>query len=360
MAYKMIQVGTGGFGAWWCRHFLPPNIAEGLIEVVAAVDINPEALTNAQQGLGLRPDQCYTDLAKAFDENRADFCTVVVPPAFHEQVVDMALAHDMHILSEKPIADTLAGSLRIADKVQRAGKKMGVTMSHRFDQDKTTLREEIRSGRHGALDYLVCRFTCDCRQFASWGKFRHEIPDALMVEGAVHHLDFIADMTGALCDTIYAQTWNPAWGEFAGDSQGLVTMHFENGTRAFYEGAKTNAIGLNGWGQEYLRAECERATLIMDHRQVECFAYDPTRKGASAREGEGVEVPLLQQPKWSHVWLIDKFVRWLDGGEPMETNVQANLQSVALIFAAIESTRTGQPVRVQEFLANTRRELEQG
>ncbi|NLG52119.1 MAG: Gfo/Idh/MocA family oxidoreductase, partial [Chloroflexi bacterium] len=214
MAYKMIQVGTGGFGAWWCRHFLPPNIAEGLIEVVAAVDINPEALTNAQQGLGLRPDQCYTDLAKAFDENRADFCTVVVPPAFHEQVVDMALAHDMHILSEKPIADTLAGSLRIADKVQRAGKKMGVTMSHRFDQDKTTLREEIRSGRHGALDYLVCRFTCDCRQFASWGKFRHEIPDALMVEGAVHHLDFIADMTGALCDTLYAQTWNPAWGEF--------------------------------------------------------------------------------------------------------------------------------------------------
>src|SRR5579872_4400322 len=119
--YRMIQVGTGGFGGWWCKNFLPPNVKDGLIEVVAAVDLNPAALQNAREGLGLRDDQCYTDLKTAFDACRADFCTVVVPPAFHEEVVDMALAHDMHILSEKPIADTLAASVRIAEKVKRAG-----------------------------------------------------------------------------------------------------------------------------------------------------------------------------------------------------------------------------------------------
>jgi predicted dehydrogenase len=350
MAYRVIQVGTGGFGGVWCHRFLPPNVEEGRIEVVAAVDLLPEALANAREGLGLRDDQCYTDLRRAFDENRADFCTIVVPPAFHEEVVDAALAHDLHVLSEKPIADTLAASLRIADKVKQAGKKMGVTMSHRFDQDKTTLRQEIRSGRHGTLDYLVCRFTCDCRRFGSWGKFRHEIPDALMVEGAVHHLDLLADMTGSRCDTLYAQTWNPAWGKFGGDSQGLVMMRMENSVKVVYEGAKTNAVGLNGWGQEYIRAECEGATLIMSHRQIERFAYDPARKGAYAKEGEGEAVPLLEQPKWVNTWLIEKFCRWLDGGAPMETHVEANLQSVALIFAAIESSRTGQPVKVQEFL----------
>jgi len=40
----------------------------------------------------------------------------------------------------------------------------------------------------------------------------------------------------------------------------------------------------------------------------------------------------------------------LEGGPPMETNVLDNLQSVALVFAAIQSSRTGQPVRVQEML----------
>jgi len=358
MPYRVIQVGTGGFGSSWCRNFLPPNIKEGLIEVVAAVDINPEALKNAQKYLGLRADQCYTEIGRAFDKNRADFCTVVVPPAHHEEVVDQALAHDLHILSEKPIADTLAASLRIASKVKRAGKKMGVTMSHRFDQDKTTLRQEIHCGRHGALDYIICRFTCDCRKFASWGRFRHEIPDTLMVEGAVHHLDILADLAGAKCETIYAQTWNPRWGEFAGDSQGLVMMKMGNGRRAFYEGAKTNAVGLNGWAREYIRAECEKATLILNSRRLECFNYNSAKELTSSREGEGEEIPLLQQSKWSNTWLIEKFVRWLDGGEPMETNVEDNLQSVALIFAAIESSRTGQAVRVQEFLERARGEVE--
>jgi predicted dehydrogenase len=354
MAYRAILVGTGGFGNSWCRQFLPPNVRDGLVEVVAAVDLNPQALNNAREGLDLRADQCYTDLNQALDANRADFCIVVVPPAFHEQVVTAALEHDLHILSEKPIADTLEASVRIADKVRRTGKKMGVTMSHRFDQDKTTLREELRSGRHGALDYLVCRFTCDCRKFGSWGRFRHEIPDTLMIEGAVHHLDILADLAGAPCDTLYAQTWNPAWGEYAGDSQGLVLLHLGNGVRATYEGAKTNAVGLNGWAHEYFRAECEGATLILNHRHLERFPYDPVRQWAGGHEGEGEEIPLREQPKWANAWLIEKFVHWLDGGALMETNVEANLQSVALVFAAIESSRTGQPVKVQELLAKSR------
>ncbi len=357
MAYRMIQVGTGGFGGSWCRMFLPPNVRDGLIEVVAAVDINPEALNNAKEHLGLTDAQCYTDIRKAFDENEADFCTIVVPPAHHESVVDVALEHDLHILSEKPIADTLEGSVRIARKVKDAGKKMGVTMSHRFAQHKTTLRRAIRAGDYGPVDYIVFRFTCDCRKFASWGKFRHEIPDALMVEGAVHHLDIIADLAGAKCDTIYAQTWNPAWGEFAGDSQGLVMMHFENDARAFYEGAKTNAVGLNCWGREYIRAECEKATLVLRFHKVERFLHDPVNRINHAEPRDGEEIHLLEQPKWDNAWLIEKFVHWLDGGEPMETNVEDNLQSVALVFSAIESSRTGQPVKVQEFLSRAREKV---
>lgn len=354
MAYRVIQVGTGGWGAWWCEHFLPPNVREGLIEVVAAVDTNPNALENAKRHLGLADDRCFTDLARALDRCPADFLTVVVPPADHECVVDLALAHNLHILSEKPIADTLDASIRIADKVASAGKKMGVTMSHRFDQDKSTLRAQLRSGAHGALDYLVMRFTCNCRTYGSWGAFRHEIPDALMVEGAVHHLDILADLAGAKCDTLYAQTWNPKWGEFKGDSQGLVTMHFENGVRAVYEGAKTNAVSLNWWGREYIRAECEKSTVVMDHRAIEVFPHVPGKPWDDKRAGQGTAAPLLVQPKWANTWLIEKFVRWLDGGPPMETNVEDNLQSVALIFAAIQSSRTGQPVQVQDMLSEAR------
>lgn len=355
MAYRVIQIGTGGWGGTWCQRFLPPNITAGRIEVIAAADTNPEALANARAHLHLPETRCYTDLKRCLDENPAEFCTIVVPPSQHERVVDAALAHGLHILSEKPIADTLEASIRIADKVKRADRQMAVTMSHRFDQDKTTLREELRSGVYGPIDYLVCRFTCDCRQFGSWGAaFRHEMIDPLLIEGAVHHLDYLADFAAARCESIYAETWNPAWGSFGGDSQALITLRMANGVRATYEGAKTNAVSLNGWGQEYIRAECEEATLILDHRQLECFDYDPTGQNTAHREGEGRLLPLIKRGTWTNAWLIEQFCDSLDSGEPMATNVEDNLQSVAMVFGAIESSRTGKAVDVQAFLQRAR------
>lgn len=358
MPLKMIQVGTGGIGARWCRTFLPPFVERGDIEVVAAVDVVPEVLVNAQEGLGLQPSQCYTDLEQACREHDADFLTVVVPPAHHESVVDVALAHDLHILSEKPIADTLMASCRIAEKVSRAGKKMGVTMSHRFDQDKTTLREAVRDPASGELDYVMGRFHDDCRLWKAWGaEFRHTIPDPLLIEGAVHHLDILADLAGARCDRVYAETWNPRWGAYGGDSQALITMHFENGRRAFYEGALTNAVKLNGWGQEYFRAECEFATLVLSQRRVERFTYNPNATHTLGTEGQGEEIPLLERPFWAHQWLIEQFIDWLNGGPAMETAVDRNLESLAIVFGAIKSSRTGQPVAVQEYLEEVRAEV---
>lgn len=85
-------------------------------------------------------------------------------------------------------------------------------------------------------------------------------------------------------------------------------MHFENGVKAFYEGAQSNSVGLNGWRQEYIRAECERATLILSHRRLERFLHDPSQKQGNQLDRQGEEVPLLQQPAWSEVWLIQQFV----------------------------------------------------
>jgi predicted dehydrogenase len=357
MAYRVIQVGTGGFGERWCRDFLPPNVRDGLIQVVAAVNRSPESLENARRYLGLTTDQCYTDTRRAFHENRADFCTIVVPPGSHEEIVDLALEHDLHILCEKPTANTLEAAVRIANKVTAAGKKMAVTLSHRFDQDKTSLREEYRTGGYGKLDYIICNHTVDRRKYGSWGQFRSEIPEVQMVEGGVHYLDILADLAGAHCDMLFAQSWNPPWSEFKGDPQALITMHFENSTRAFIEMAATNAVELYPWRNELWRMECELGTLILDHRELEVFTYDPEKFGNRVRKGEGRKVPLIEQPKWHNAWLVEKFVRWLDGGEPMETNVEDALQSVALFEAAIHSSRTGQPVAVQEYLRNVREQI---
>ncbi len=347
MSKRAILVGVGSWGEWWCRDFLPPLMKEGRLEIAAVCEKDPARFAVAEQYLGVDESCCYTDVQRAFSENPADFCIIVVQPWYHEQIVDLALAHGMDILSEKPIADTLEGAVRIAGKVKKAGRKMGVTMSHRFDQDKTALRRELRSGRWGEVDYLIARFTCNLRQFGSWGEMRHRMEHPLIMEGAVHHLDILADLAGAPCRELYAQTWKPEWAEYAGDCNALIQMTFENGVRAFYEGAKSNAVTLNGWANEYIRAECREGTLILDQRQLSVYPY----KGYTGiTPGPGADrtiIPLPVQPKWANTWLLEQFTDWLEGGPAMETNVEDNLQSMALVSAAIKSSRCGRPVSVQ-------------
>jgi predicted dehydrogenase len=352
--YEAIQVGTGGQGEAWCTEFLPPYLEARRVDVVAAVDVDPEQHATAIEGLGVPPSECYTDAAAAFENHpEADFCTVVVPPWHHEEIAELAAEHGLHVLSEKPIAEDLEAAVRVVDRIAQADLKMGVTMSHRFDRDKVGLRRAIRDDASGPLDYLVGRFTCNARADGSWGAFRHEMDDVLLIEGAVHQLDFLADMAGAPCATLYADTWNPEWAEYEGDVQALVQLRFENGVRASWEGAKANATTLNGWGNDYVRAECRDATLVLDGRELRRHPYVPGTEsvGGSTPESAGDLVPLPDDGPWMNERLVGQFLHWLDGGPPMATRVAENLQSMALITAAIESSRTGEPVHVQERLA---------
>lgn len=342
---RFIQVGLGGWGGAWVKGFGSRLVNDlGIAEAAAVVDINPDTFPRAMEKYHVAAERCYTDARKAFKENDADFAIIVVPPAFHEKIVDLALARGMHILSEKPIADTMAACCRIYKKVKKARRKMAVTMSHRFDQDKQTLERLARSGRYGKVDYIVGRNTWDYREFGKWGDFRYRIPDALLVEGAVHHFDICRALAGSDAATVYARTWNPKWSDFAGDSQGLILIEMKNGVKVFYEGAKCNATMLNGWRQDYWRAECDKGTLVLDNRNLRVMT------GAVGTNARIEEVPLDDRPAWMNSLIAEQFVNWLSGGPAPATSLDDNIQCAALLFAAIESAHKGTVVDVQRFL----------
>src|SRR4029079_4613552 len=181
-------------------------------------------------------------------------------------------------------------------------------------------------------------------------RFRHTMQDPLMIEGAVHHLDMIADLAGAECTSLYASTWKPAYAKYAGDTDGIVVMTFANGVRGVYEGSSTTAVGLNDWTREYVRVDCELGTAILNSREIEIFSREELVRQRS-REGTGQKIHLITQPKWMNTWLIEQFARWLDGGPEMETNVAANLLASALVFGGIESARSGKAVDLPSYVA---------
>ena len=342
--HRFIHVGTGGWGREWCFEFLPRLVRAGRLEPAAAVDVSKDHLKNAVEGYGVSPDLCFTDLGKALDSVEADFMILVTPPDTRERYVAMAVERGLDILSEKPVAGTMEACVRIYRKVMRAGRKMGVTMSHRFDQDEQSLQKLVDSGRLGELSSVVGRFTDSRGRSGGYGENLNRFADILLIQGSVHHLDILRAIARSNAKTVYARTWNPPGVPFTGDSSAFVMVEMENGVVCQYEGALANAATLNGWDYEYFRAECTEGTAILDGRLLKVL------RGGHAGECEVERLPLLERPTWTNQWLIEQFLEWREGGPAMETSIEDDMQCNALTFAAVESAHTGTAVDVQAFL----------
>ncbi|GLQ53141.1 Gfo/Idh/MocA family protein [Devosia nitrariae] len=354
MSYRMLQIGVGGYGKLWSEQFVPPNIADGLIEVVGIADTDTTALKAAQAFHNLSDEVCFISAAELVAKVRADFVLISTPAWHHEEHIRLSIAAGLRVLCEKPVADTMEATIRVHELVKKAGTKLAMTMTHRFDQPNTTFRNTLRSGLDGPLDYLVFRQTGELRKYGAWAAFRHELPDVMLGEAGIHHFDMIRDLAGADCATIFARSWTPPWGEFKGDANVLAIATFQNGVKLSYEGTSCNAVAINPYFKAYVRAECENGVIVLSHGEVERHRHDPTRQRGSRKEGEGEPIPAAQQTKFGNVWLIDRFVRWLDGGGEMETSIETHVKSQAMVYAAIRSVHTGREIDVAEFIEEHR------
>jgi predicted dehydrogenase len=94
---------AGDMGSRWIRDVWQPF--GDRMEFARLVDLNPSALHEAGDWLGLPPAARFADAREAFAGIDADFCCIVTPPDHHQEAVEWAYARGMAILSEKPIAD---------------------------------------------------------------------------------------------------------------------------------------------------------------------------------------------------------------------------------------------------------------
>lgn len=329
-----ILVGTGGFGRYWCRRLIPS--IRDIALPVAAVDINEAALENAAEA-GI-PEECrYTDIRHALAAHKADFIVLVTPPKFREEYVDLALEAGLDILCEKPLSDSIEGCIRIMRMVKAAGRHLAVTMSHRMEFEKQLVEQAVKSGKHGSLNYICSRLNIASHKYSSICTPENYVSTCL-----IHNLDTVRAVSGSNAKRVYADCWpHMDNGDFIGMS-GLAIVEMENGIRAQLEESFANAKGMDGWSDEYLRAECTGATIIADHRKVTVLSEN----------SEPIELTPDSNHYWGHELIFRDFINWLNGGQPSATSIDDNIQCAALTFATIESIRTGKPVDVQQYLAN--------
>ena len=335
-----LMIGAGGMAGGWINRF-----AKGFsdrVKIIGLVDVDEGILQKQGQSLGLGDDQLFTDYKDAIGKVKADFCGISTPPQFHSPQAVAAMESGMPVICEKPIADKLDAAKAMVRTAQKTGLPCGIIQNYRYAPNKQELVRIREEGHLGRLQHILGRYACDYRKYGSWGKsWRHDMDFGLLFEGSVHHMDMLRFLSGGNCETLMGFGWNPEWSSFKHYSSGVYLMQMSNGTHTFYEGNSSAAGITNCWHREYYRAEFEKGTVEIAHGAE-------MKIHRTGQETEVYDAPAI--PLDGHDHLFDEFLNWLDGGEPSATRIQDNIQSYAMVIAAMEATMDGQPRQIADYL----------
>jgi len=145
---KIAQVGVGHFGG-----FRRNTIREtGVFDLVAAYDINPKALAQAEQQDGARPAGSYEEL---LETEGIEAMVISTGAKFHAEQAIAAMEKGLHVFVEKPLCSTKAEM----DELLAVQKKTGVIVTvghnnHRRDPVATFIKQAIDAGTLGDISHF--------------------------------------------------------------------------------------------------------------------------------------------------------------------------------------------------------------
>jgi predicted dehydrogenase len=336
---RLIQVGVGGYGRTWLDTMA--RFRER-VEHAALVDVDADALEAARRRFDLPARRCFASLSAALDAVEADSLLCVVPPVHHEAVVVPALDAGLHVLSEKPIADTIEASRRIVARAAGSRGQLMISQKGRFHPWVSRFREAVRSGAVGELSHVTLHYRAPLFR---WG-FRHTMEDPLLVEMSIHHFDLLRALLDREPVEVAGATWNTPWSGFGGDVAAWLRFTFEGGLPVLYEAYCRSSGDLTSWYGD-VRAEGERGALTFVYPSLYLAARGASQEHVVAPRQDLARAGDLQE---GQALGFEEFLDATEGGREPESSGRRNLPSVAMVFAAIDAARTGQTRRIAEYL----------
>ena len=156
----------------------------------------------------------------------------VTPPAAHHAVALAALEHGAHVLTEKPLATSMAEAREMIAAADRAGKLLMVSQNRRYMPELQAFREEV--AELGPLSSLTCEFHRNHRDAAA--EFLFAFPQPLLLDMAIHLFDAARALTGADPLTVYCDAFNPPWSWYAGPAAAAAVFRMSGDLRFSFVG----------------------------------------------------------------------------------------------------------------------------
>ena len=191
-AFRYGVIGTGMMGI---EHIGNINHIEGAV-VAAYADSHPDSRAAAATMTdGATPFDDYRDLLSS---DLVDAVVIATPNHTHIEVLEAALATDLHVLVEKPLCTTVADCRRVVDMAADRRAVTWVGLEYRYMPPVARLIREVRDGTVGDLRMVAIRehrFPF-LHKVGNWNRFNRNT-GGTFVEKCCHFFDLMNEVIDA-------------------------------------------------------------------------------------------------------------------------------------------------------------------
>lgn len=352
---KILVVGCGNMGS---SHALAYHQLDGF-EICGLVSTGKsKEVLNEKLGGGYT---LYNDYEEALESTQPDAVCISTYPDTHESYAIKAFEKGCHVFIEKPLADTVEGSVRVRDAANKAGKKLvvGYILRHhpsweRFIQVSQTLGKP-----------LVMRMNLNQQSQTDMWTLHRNLMKSLspIVDCGVHYIDVMCQMTRSKPVQVYA-IGAKLTDEIPDDNYnyGQLQIRFEDGSVGWYEagwgpmisetaffvkdvfGPKGSvsivAKEAGGAGKsDSIEAHTKTESLLVHHADLD-------ENDRFAKEDEWID--LTDEPDHNELCKREQqyFLRSIQEDIDLSDHMEDAINSLRIAFACDESVRTGQVVKL--------------
>lgn len=333
-----VLVGCGSISQAWLKAL---SVIKD-VTLVGLVDLD-ESLAKAraeQFKLDLQTSSSLADMLAELKPDLVFDCTV---PQAHFEVTLTALAAGCHVFGEKPMADSFAEAKQMIAAAKKAERVYAVMQNRRYDPNIQALKTFLNTAVLGDITTIAADFFIGAR----FGGFRDHMQHILIKDMAIHTFDAARFLVNANPVAVYCHEWNPTASWYDQDASAIAIFEMSGGLVFNYRGSWC-AEGLRTTWESEWRIIGTKGSVSWDGAQGFKAEIIEDASGFTSTY-ESIDVPLVQNDNFEsgHQGAIRAFVNALLAGKKPETICTDNLNSLAMVLGAVESSEAKQRIDIK-------------
>jgi predicted dehydrogenase len=340
MELKAAIVGCGAMSRAWLQ--AAAKIPD--LRIVGLADLNVDRAKGRVAEFSLEDVVVASDVHALIARTNADVLFDIVVPSARHAVVSAALAAGCHVLSEKPMAETLTDARDLVQRARAVGRIHAVVQNRRYVAGVRRIARALSSDAIGAVTSVHADFFLA----PHFGGCREEMDHALLLDMAIHSFDALRCMTGLAASGVYCREWNPPQSWYRQGSSAAAIFELENGAIFIYRGSWC-AQGLpTSWESAWRFVGAKGALTWDGSDQIRIEVLAPGERKGLFDPMTTIEPPPLapEDRVDGHFGVLSDFVSAVRSGSEPETVGRDNIRSLAMVLGAMESADAGRRVDI--------------